>query len=100
MQKTLGFFQNLFESINIYKMLLVYSPSYDIDTLITLLEKNDFPISKTSPDQRIYALDNFTSTTSLKDITCILCTDSHVYDTTRRVLKNRNVENMILFSLE
>ena len=101
MQETIAFFQHLFESINIYKMLLVYSPDYDIDKLIELLTEKDFPISKyNNENNRIFAIDDFTNTTNLADITCILCTDSCVYTKTRHVLKNRNVENMILFSFK
>lgn len=97
MQELVDFFQTLFESINIYKMILVYSSDYDIDTLIKLLIEKDFPISK-SCNERIYATDNFTSSTDLTDITCIICTDQQIYHQVRQVLKN--VESMILFSFK
>ena len=100
MNHILSFFQRLFESINIYKMLLIYPLNYDINTLINLLQQNDYPIIKErDSNYRIYAVNDFTESTDISDITCIVCIGNELYNKTRCILKNRNVERLVLFSL-
>ena len=100
MNHIISFFQRLFESINIYKMLLIYPVNYDIDTLIHLLRQKDYPITKGfSFDYRIYAIDKFTENIDISDITCMVCIGDELYKQTRCILKNKNTENLVLFSL-
>ncbi len=101
MNHIISFFQRLFESINIYKMLLIYPLHFDINKLIELLVQKDYPITKgINADYRIYALDNFTESTDISDITCILCIGDDLYNKTRFILKqHKNIGNLVLFSL-
>ncbi len=100
MNHIISFFQRLFESINIYKMLLIYPHKYDIDKLILLLRQKDYPIIKgINANYRIYAIDNFTESTDISDITCIVCIGDDLYNKTRFILKHKNIGNLVLFSL-